>query len=120
MSADNYILVQKTADGKYSISHRFASSYYNDEVSEPPREYHCLTGTSKGWSVCGDDGPWFETQEEAIQSSPLRPDWLVDPPTPYKICDTPVEAIKAAHEWKQELPVVEYGVEVAKAVVDDL
>lgn len=34
MSADNYLYVRKLDNGKYDITHRFASMYYRDEYPE--------------------------------------------------------------------------------------
>lgn len=61
MSADNYYFVSKLEpsstypDGGYAVSHRFASSYYADEMGDSvPIEAYGMTGGSEGWSLDGD------------------------------------------------------------------
>lgn len=117
MSADNYYFVSKTDDGKFAVSHRFASIYYRDEEVSPPREYTSVTGTHKGWSVNGDKGPWFASADEAIRSSPEHPEWIVDPPQPRSTHDTLAEALMTAHKYVSEDYIVEYGVCVQEGLV---
>lgn len=97
MSADNYIYVRKRRDGKYGVSHRFASGYYEDE----------------GWTV------------EELQAD--RPEYVVDESwiIPYRaekdieVYPNPGEAILAAHRMYDREAIVEYGVRIAPGVLSE-
>jgi len=123
MSADNYYFVSKTeVDGKqvFAVSHRFASTYYSDEVTEPPREAYGMTGNSEGWRLDGDSanaGRVFATIEEADAAATLRPDWIVAPPKNRSVHDTLEEAIIQAHKNVEKDMVVEYGVIVQEGLL---
>lgn len=121
MSADNYVLVNKTPDGRFAVSHRFASCYYSDEIDgEPPFEYSSLEGTAEGWRARGDSNlgdQVFETIEELNAAATRRPDWVENPPNPQETFDDPQEAVMFAHRFVKELDIVEYGVIVGEGVV---
>ncbi len=57
--------------------------------------------------------------DEAIESSPLRSDWVVPPPSA-DYFSNPQEAIKFAHALEQKMQVVEYGVTISPEVIEDL
>lgn len=113
MSADNYIFVSKQADGRFAVSHRYASVYYEDECDEPPTEGYSFTGSNGGWTINGDSknkGVIFQTLEDAEKAATRRPDWIVAPPSSRSVHDTLEEAVMAAHKYVSLADVVEYGV----------
>lgn len=97
MSADNYIYVRKRRDGKYGISHRFASGYYEDE----------------GWTVeeLQDDLPEYVVDESWI--IPYRAEKDIE------VHDDPAQAILAAHRMYERETIVEYGVRIAPDVLGE-
>jgi hypothetical protein len=120
MSADNYYFVGKTEDGKFAVSHRFASIYYADECDEPPMESYSMVGDSEGWQLPGDSkvgDKKFATQDEALSNATRRPDWIVEPPDPRSVHDTLEEAVMTAHSYVQQDYVVEYGVVIQTGLV---
>lgn len=117
MSSDNYILVTKTKGGWFSVSHRFASSYYADECDEPPMEGYGFESSIKGVKILGDGenaGVFFATMEEAEKAATRRPDWITPAPEPISVHDKLEDAIMAAHTCASGMDVLEYGVVVDK------
>lgn len=120
MSADNYYFVSKTEDGKFAVSHRYASIYYRDECNVAPMEGSGYSGDSNGWRIVGDkanEGKVFATIAEAELAATRRPDWLENPPTPRSVHDTLTEAVMQAHKYVKEDYVVEYGVMVQNGLL---
>ena len=68
MSADNYIYVNKRADGKYTVDMRFASTYYADEDQAFALPESAVSPTPKPYKVCG-------TATQAVASAHL---WYQD------------------------------------------
>lgn len=102
MSADNYYFVSKTEEGKYAVSHRFASVYYADEFDpgEAPMEGYSFKGGKAGWSIRGDSanaGRIFPTLDEAVAAATRRPDWIEPPPIPRSTHPTLEAAVMQAH-----------------------
>lgn len=122
MSADNYYFVSKNENGKFEVSHRFASMHYSDEVdpNEPPMEAYGMDGNSEGWRLRGDsqhEGTVFATIEEATAAATRRPDWVERPPNPRSVHATLTEALMQAHKYVSEDYVVEYGVILQEGLV---
>ena len=121
MSADNYYFVSKTDDGKFAVSHRFASTYYKDQVGdEVPAEAYAFEGDKDGWKARGDSklgDKKFATYEEMEANLTRRPDWIEEPPKTTAIFDTLEEALLAAHRYVAKDEVVEYGVIVQEGLL---
>ena len=120
MSADNYVYVGRSEDGKYAISHRCASMHYKDEETEAPMEAYGIDGDQEGWRLRGDSvhgDTVFPSPEAALAAATRHPDWLVDPPAPRATYDTAEQALIGAHQYVAELHVVEYGVVVGEGVL---
>lgn len=122
MSADNYYFVSKQADGKFAVSHRFASGYYEDEFAdrEPPMEAASVHGDKDGWQLIGDTqniGIIFQTYEDAMAAATRRPDWVEPAPAPYSLHATLEEAVMAAHRCVADDQVVEYGVVIQSGLM---
>ena len=92
MSADNYIYVRLRKDGKVGISHRYASTYYSDEI----------------------------TLDEVIEENPnhtVDGQWISPPEEDIEIYDLVSEALVAAHRMYEKEAIVEYGVICGPGVV---
>jgi len=116
MSADNYYFVREREDGKFDVTHRYASVYYADEMApgEYPMEGHGFNGDADGWTIPGDSrnvGRVFATLEEAEEAATRRPDWIEYAPLPAdEDFETLEEAVLFAHRCVANASVVEYGV----------
>lgn len=117
MSADNYYFVRKRNDGKFDVTHRFASAYYADEVSSDQPQDVWLEGNAEGWKIRGEDKiyPTYEDCQNAIPRIPA--DWIQEIPPQEKSFDTLEEAIMFAHKCVKEDYVVEYGVIVQSGLL---
>jgi len=118
MSADNYYFVRKRNDGKFDVTHRFASVYYADEVTPETKQDVWLEGNAEGWRIRGQDKiyPDLESAENAVPAIPA--DWIETVPPAEKSFDTLEEAIIFAHKCVEEDYVVEYGVVVQNGLLD--
>lgn len=92
MSADNYYFVAKTADGKYTVSHRFASVYYSDEG-------HTVESLREWYDAC-EPGKYVIDEE-----------WICEPPAPLSLHETLEEAVMRAHRFESD-QWSEYGVRI--------
>lgn len=122
MSADNYYFVSKLENGKFAVSHRFASIHYVDEFDsgEAPMEGYGFNGDANGWTIQGDsanEGKVFITLDEAQLAATRRPDWIDPAPEPRSIHDTLTEAVMQAHKYVSEDYVVEYGVAIQSGLM---
>ena len=117
MSADNYYFVRKREDGKFDVTHRFASVYYADQVTSQTKQEVWLEGNSEGWKIKGQDEiyPDLESCEAAIPSIPE--DWIEEIPPAEKSFDTLEEAVMFAHKCVKEDYVVEYGVIIQSEIL---
>ena len=97
MSADNYLLVRKRPDGRFGISHRFASAYYTDEG-------HTVESLQESFDLCGEH--WVADES-----------WLCPPEKDIEIHDDATDAILAAHRLHCKFAVVEYGVQIGEGVL---
>lgn len=100
MSADNYIYVRKRPDGRYGISHRFASGYYADEG-------HTVESLQEWYDEC-------EPGKYVIDS-----DWIIpeNAEKDIEVYDDPREAVMAAHRMYEREAVVEYGVRIGEGIL---
>jgi hypothetical protein len=77
VSADNYIYVRKRDDGKYGVSMRFASGYYED--ADGAGEHR--------WEIPNDSYGVFDTAQEAVMEAHkvYRDEYIVE----YGVCVGP-------------------------------
>ena len=101
MSADNYLYVRKREDGKFGVSHRFASCYYADEGH-----------TVESLRMTNEQEVALGGRAYAIDGT-----WIADPPEDrYGVFDTAEQALIAAHK-AEERGWTEYGVAIGEGVL---
>ena len=98
MSADNYIHIVKTDDGKYRVEDRSASCYYADEG-------HTVEALQAEYDVT-DPGQYV-----------IDESWIVGPEHYGRVFATLAEADAYAHSEYSEYGV-SYGFEVERTVTD--
>lgn len=103
MSADNYIRVAKTSDGRYGVwDNRSASAYYADEG-------HTVESLQKDKDYEAEFGsPRYVVDDE----------WIVAPHPPDATFNSADAAVKHAHRLDHD-GYYEYGVSIAEDVMSE-